>query len=307
MRQSLIILLALLGVLGSPSAYPQAGDPLSQYQQAVQLRMDDLVRSSAQEFFSKAHLSPSTIEQVIATPKFNIDMDSARIASLDLRIVLVSDHPPEVIRQLRQYIGQSLNREGFVLDQFAEPGSQAPQLALTLDVRNPPVPFMRFDLPGHWREYMIFGLMLAAFLSALLFACYLLVLPFAARNRRKLVLQRQAEDQTEIARETRETGLPPLPEITDTAGVTPSLDDLLSLEKERQHFPIWLDERGARMADVQSIRKAFEVLPFDEAIDMLSCLDEADRDLVLSRLNLNPSVRERIRREAVARQPVLST
>lgn len=311
MRSLLVMIYMLVCLIGRP-VYAQTVDPLSQYQQAVQLRMDDLVRKTTYDFFSKSHLAPPVIEQVVATPKFNIDQDSARIASLDLRVVLVSDHPPEVVRQLRQYLGQSLGREGFVIDHFAEPGTGAPHLTLTLDVRAAPSVFMRFDLPGYWREYAVFGMIMIAFCSAVVFGGYLIMLPFAARRRTKDIVARAAAARSAPSPETTsEAGLPPLPaadsSIAPELSVLPSLDIMLAREKERQHFPVWLADSGARMSNVQSIRKAFEVLPFDEAIDMLSCLEEEDRSLVLRSLNLNPSVRERIRREIAARTPVLST
>lgn len=281
----------------------------TQYRQAVQTRMDEVVRAGVFEFFSRANLAVPLVEQVVATPQFAAGEDqSLRISELNLRVELITDHPADVIRQLRQYLGQTLNREGFALD--PDPATYdtvlVPALALTLNIKEPASHGLRADLTSRWQEILIFTMITIAFLSVLAFGAFLLYLPFS--RRRRLVFVPEVEAARAAKSHTPEVGLPVLPSNTvDNAVQVPPLDKMLAREKEKQNFPVWIDKDGARVADLEGIRKSFEALPFDEAIEMLSCLDEADRNIILSKLNLNPSVRERVRKELSTRAPVLST
>jgi len=176
------MMLAFAGLVVS-EVKAQSGDSLSQYQHAVQIRMDDLVRSATREFFVQTQLEPVEITKVISTSKFDIDSSGARIASLDLKVSMISDHPSEVVRQLRQFIARSLNGEGFVLDQFSDADAAAPMLTMVFDVKKPVV-FSKFGIPENWREFGVFGLIVLALLSTLFFGGYLLMLPFAGRRRK---------------------------------------------------------------------------------------------------------------------------
>lgn len=285
-----------------PAVTAQTGDSLSQYQNAVQVRMDDLVRSATREFFVQSQLEPVEVTEVVSTSKFDIDASGARITSLDLKVTMISDHPSEVVRQLRQYIGRSLNGEGFVLDQFSDADAATPMLTMVINVEKPIV-FSKFGVPENWREYGVFGLIVLALLSTMFFGGYLLMLPFSSR-RRKLKKLDVATEQIFSQDPEFEQPLPELPglgaDASPPAGL-PSLDQMLAQEKERQHFPVWLNNSGVRMANIEAIRKAFEVLPFDEAIEMLSFMDASDRTVILNRLNFNNSVKDRIAKELATR------
>lgn len=299
---TIIALLAFAGFV-VPQVQAQTGDALSQYQNAVQIRMDDLIRGAAQEFFVNAQLEPAEISQVISTSKFNMDEAGVRIASLDLQVVMISDHPAEVVRQLRQFIGQMLHREGFVLDHLAGTEVGTPVLTMVIDVQKPTVPFSWYDIPRNWREFGVFGLIVAALLSSLCFGGYLLMLPFSRSRWKARILAERKEQLISMEPEINQM-LPHLagesaehfPEIG-----LPALDLMLAKEKERQNFPVWLNGNGVRMANIEAIRKSFEVLPFDEALELLSCMDANDRTVILNRLNLNISVKDRIGKELAAR------
>jgi hypothetical protein len=294
-----LIVFALVGVLfGSHSGvYAQAPGSLAQLQEAVQIRIENLVRSTANNFYEKSHLPPPELSQVVAVAQFVEGQGGAEISSLDLKIQIESNDPPEVIRQLRQYIAQGLSREGFAVDQAQGDFDSSPRLALTLDVVSPQLSGIDLNIKERWPDYLRFGLIILAFLSSLFFLGYLFLLP-AAWRRRRLVklneLQRRRPQEREQALE-----LPPLPILDfEQPSDRSTLRELHVLDDQHiQKYPVWVDPTGARMSDIEGIRKTLEVLPFEEALDMLTCMDVGEREAILSRLNLNPSVKNRIKKE----------
>ena len=308
-----IIVLVLAGVTTTrvPEVKAQAAGSAAQQQEAVQIRIENLVRSSANNFYEKSHLPPPDLSQVVATAQFVEGQAGAEISSLDLKIEINSNDPPEVIRQLRQYIAQVLSREGFAVDDAAGENAESPVLSLKLDVVTPQMSGMDLNIKERWPDYLRFALIIAAFVSSLVFLGYLFLLPAVWRRRRLKKLNDLSKRRPD--ERTPEMVLPPLPVLDlDQPYERTTLRELHVLDEQQvQKYPVWVDPTGARMSDVEGVRKAFEVLPFEEALDMLSCMEEGERNVILNQLNLNPSVKARIKKElekkeAASGQPVLN-
>jgi hypothetical protein len=293
-------------------AVAQTSTSIEHQQEAIQIRIENLVRSSANIFYEKSHLPPPELNQVAATAQFIQGQSGFEISRLDLKIEINSDDPPEVIRQLRQFIAQVLRREGFVVEHATGETEVAPVLALTLDVVTPPMAGVNFNIKERWPDYLRFALIIVAFVSSLFFLGYLFLLPAVWRRRRIKKLNELHDLSTRRHVEHAPTmGLPPLPVVDfDKPYERATLRELHALEQQNvQKYPVWVDPAGSRMADFEGIRKAFELLPFEEALDMLSCMDEDERNAILNQLKLNPSVKARIKKElekkeTACRQPV---
>jgi hypothetical protein len=304
-----ILMLAGINIIFTPQLAAQSPASTEQLQEAIQIRIENLVRSSANSFYEKSLLPAPELNQIEAKAQFVQAQSGFEVSSLDLNIEINSDDPPEIIRQLRQYLAQVLSREGFSVDQAVSESVGAPTLSLTLEVVTPPMSGFDFNLKERWPDYLRFLLIILAFISSLVFLVYLFLLPAAWRRRRLRKLsdlsKRRPVDQSSGLK------LPPLPEIDFGQPIErTTLRELHDLDELHiQKYPIWVDPSGARMSDLEGIRKAFEVLPFEEALDLLSCMEEGERNVILNQLKLNPSVKAHIKKElekkgAAAAQPL---
>jgi hypothetical protein len=308
---TIVLVLAGITSINIQQLAAQSSASTEQLQEAIQIRIENLVRSSANSFYEKSLLPPPELNQIVAKAQFVQAHSGFEVSSLDLNIEINSDDPPEIIRQLRQYLAQVLSREGFSVDQAVSETVGAPTLALTLEVVTPPISGFDFNFRDRWPDYLRFAMIILAFLSSLVFLGYLFLLPAASRRRRL----RKLNDLSKHRPVEQASGLklPPLPVIDfDQPIEQTTLRELHELDEQHiQKYPVWVDPSGARMSDLEGIRKAFEVLPFEEALDMLSCMEEGERNVILNQLRLNPSVKAHIKKElekkeAAAGQPVPS-
>ncbi len=301
----LVLALAGLSTIVLPKVNAQTQGSIAQLQEAVQIRIENLVRSSARDFYEKSHLPPPDINNVLTAAEFVEGQSGSEISSLDLKIEITSDDPPEVIRQLRQYVAQVLSREGFAVDQTAYDMEGAPKLALTLDVQTPQISGFDLNFKERWPDYLRFGLIIAAFLSSLVFLGYLFLLP-AAWRRRRIRMLNDASRRRPLKQGLPSAELLPLPmlDLAQPAERTTLREQHVIDDQHIQKYPVWVDPTGARMSDVEGVRKAFEVLPFEEALDMLSCMEEGERNVIINQLNLNPSVKARIKKELEKKEQV---
>jgi len=285
-----ILALALSGLTSDCFSEVRGQDAVHlKLQEAVQARIEHLVRTSAGDFYEKSNLPSSEVKQVIASAQLVESQGRVEISSLALKVEILSEDPPEVVRHLRQYISQVLSHEGFAVDQDTSALEGAPQLSLILDVVKPKSSIFNLIFKDRWFDYLSFSLIVLAFLSSLFFLGYLILLPTSWRRLRMDELKEVPTNHTpKLAAE-----LPPLPTVEFAEpGLFGDLGD-----QQIKKFPVWVDPTGVRVSDVEGIRRAFEILPFEEAIDMLTCLEKSERNVILDQLRLNPSVKNRLMKE----------
>jgi len=293
-------------------------------QDAVQTRMTELVSSSIRAFFRKMNLPLPELIDVSTHATF--DRATGLVAQLDLKVTLTTDQMPAVVREARQELMRVLVAHKYRFDAAPVGAREAqPLVVLSLDAV-PPQGQKNMDQP-RLQNYLILGLMALGTLLGFALTLALLRRPFTADRRLAKTGLRPAE--TTAARAGGgapsahlPSGLPPLPNRGEgpTLDLPPLPSEAASQGGTPQTFParehgsthpmpaaalsqLTLGPRAVAMraASEDTLRQAFDQLPLEKALELLADVDDATRVIVMDKLQLSASIRQRLEKELATR------